>query len=258
MTSFELFQGDCIEQMQNIPDGSVDLVLTDPPYGTTQNKWDSIIPFPLMWEQIWRVTKPNAAVVLFSQTPFDKVLGASCIEYLRYEWIWDKKAPTGFLNATKAPLKKHENILVFYKKPPTYNPQMLTVDPVTGRTFKSYTTTNGSLSDNYGSRQAATTTNTGTRYPHTILSYDRDKPQVHPTQKPVDLLSFLIESYTNPGDVVLDFTMGSGSCGVACKTTDRNFIGIELDPEIFIIASDRIREEQEKNDCKTELPLIYA
>lgn len=258
MSTFELFQGDCIEQMKNIPDSSIDLVLTDPPYGTTQNKWDSVIPFPQMWEQIWRVAKPNAAVVLFAQTPFDKVLGASAIEHLRYEWIWDKKAPTGFLNATKAPLKKHENILVFYKNLPTYNPQMLTVDPVTGRMFKSYTTTNSSLSDNYGTYKIATTTNIGTRYPHTILSYSRDTPQVHPTQKPIDLLAFLIETYTNPGGIVLDFTMGSGSTGVACKSTGRNFIGIELDSDIFTIASTRISEEHEKIDNRVELPLIYA
>ena len=236
---FNLMQGDCLERMKEIPDGSVDMVLCDLPYGTTQNKWDSVIPFEPLWAQYWRVLKKNGAVVLTAQTPFDKVLGCSQIERLKYEWVWRKEAGTGFLNAKKAPLKNHENVIVFYRQQPTYNPQMR-------RGFKPYVCKQGSTkSKNYGSQTGAITESDGSRYPLTIIEFPRDKNKVHPTQKPVALMEYLIHTYTNEGETVLDNCMGSGSTGVACVNTNRKFIGIELDQGYFDIAKKRIESANE-------------
>lgn len=223
--------GDCLELMKNIPDQSVDLVLCDLPYGTTQNKWDSVIPFEPLWSEYRRLCR--GAIVLTAQSPFDKVLGASNLEMLRYEWIWRKEAGTGFLNAKKAPLKDHENVLVFYDKPPTYNPQMRSG-------FKPYKCTKGGETSNYNASGIVTTESDGTRYPVTVLEFSRDKNKLHPTQKPVALMEYLIRTYTNEGDVVMDNCMGSGTTGVACMNTGRRFIGIEHDPDYFRIAQDRI------------------
>lgn len=232
----DLRQGDCLEVMKDIPDGSVDMVLADPPYGTTRCKWDSVIPFEPMWEQLKRVTKKNGAIVMTAQAPFDKVLGASNINWLKYEWIWVKESGSGHLNAKKMPLKNHENILVFYKKPPTYNPQMRTG-------FKPYTAQQGKTkSQNYGQQTGAITESDGSRYPITAIKFARDKRKIHPTQKPVALMEYLIKTYTNEGETVLDFTMGSGTTGVAAKNTGRRFIGIELDEDYFEIAKGRINE----------------
>ena len=229
-----LIQGDCLERMKEIPDGSVDMVLTDPPYGTTACKWDSVIPFDPMWEQLKRVTKKNGAIVLFAQTPFDKVLGASNISDLRYEWVWQKEAGSGHLNAKKAPMKNHENVLVFYSSRPTYNPQMR-------MGFKPYTQAQGKTkSQNYGKQTGAITVSNGDRYPLTVIQFARDKGKVHPTQKPVALMEYLIKTYTNEGETVLDFTMGSGTTGVAAKNLGRGFIGIEMNETYFKIAKDRI------------------
>ena len=233
MTS-SLYLGDCLEVMRDIPDGSVDMVLTDPPYGTTQCKWDSVIPFEPMWGEVWRVLKRNGVAVLLAQSPFDKVLGSSSIANLKYEWIWQKEAGTGHLNAKKAPMKDHENILVFYKKLPTYNPQMRVG-------FKPYSQSQGrTKSKNYGKQTGAITVSDGSRYPLSVINFPRDKYKVHPTQKPVSLMEYLIKTYTNEGETVLDFTMGSGTTGVAAKNLNRKFIGIELDPDYFRIAKDRI------------------
>jgi len=235
--NINLMQGDCLEMMKRIPDGSVDMVLTDPPYGTTACKWDSVIPFEPMWEQLKRVTKKNGAVVMFAQTPFDKTLGTSNIADLRYEWVWQKEAGSGHLNAKKAPMKNHENILVFYSSPPTYNPQMRTG-------FKPYVQAQGKTkSQNYGKQTGAITVSDGTRYPLTVIQFARDKGKVHPTQKPVALMEYLIKTYTNEGETVLDFTMGSGTTGVAAKNLGRSFIGIELDENYFNIAKERIDAE---------------
>jgi len=231
-----LMQGDCLELMKTIPDGSVDMVLTDPPYGTTACKWDSVIPFEPMWEQLKRVTKKNGAIVLMAQTPFDKALGASNLSDLKTEWIWQKEMGSGHLNAKRMPLKNHENILVFYRKPPTYNPQMRTG-------FSSYVAKQGKTkSQNYGSQTGAVTISNGERYPLTVLEFKRDKGRVHPTQKPVALMEYLIKTYTTEGETVLDFTMGSGSTGVAAKNLNRKFIGIELDENYYNIAKERIGE----------------
>ena len=241
---YKLYNGDCLVIMdQLIKLGiKVDMILTDPPYGTTRNKWDSIIPLNEMWKMLDRLIKPNGAIVLFAQTPFDKVLGASNLKMLRYEWIWDKKLGTGHLNAKKMPMKQHENILVFYKKLPTYNPQMREGQP--------YHKTPSTTSSNYGKQIAMGGTSDGERYPISILKFSNANRnnRLHPTQKPVDLLEYLIKTYTNEGEVVLDFTMGSGSTGVAAMLTDRRFIGIELDDKYFEIAGNRIKESIDKKE----------
>lgn len=235
----KLLQGDCLELMKGIPDGSVDMVLCDLPYGTARNKWDSMIPIEELWEQYKRIVKTNGAILLFAQTPFDKVLGASNLEMLKYEWVWKKDNGTGFLNAKKMPLKIHENILVFYQDVPVYNPQMRTG-------FKPYVQKSGRGSSNYGSQVSVITENNGERYPIDVLDFKRDKGKLHPTQKPVALLKYLIRTYTNDGETVLDNCMGSGSTGVACVNTGRNFIGIELDAGYFEIAKRRIQDATEK------------
>ena len=227
-----LFHGDCLEIMKDIEDESIDMILCDLPYGTTQNKWDSIIPLDTLWIQYKRIIKPNGAICLFAQCPFDKVLGASNLPMLKYEWIWEKEAGTGFLNAKKMPLKNTENILVFYKKLPIYNPQM--------REGKPYKITQGGDSFNYGGYHRVVTENNGERYPVNLIKFNRDKNTAHPTQKPVALLEYLIKTYTNEGDIVLDNCMGSGSTGVACINTNRRFIGIELDEKYFNVAKERM------------------
>lgn len=227
----KLIHGDCLEAMKTIPDGSIDLILCDLPYGTTRNKWDSVIDLAALWTEYKRVC--CGAIVLTAQTPFDKVLGASNIDMLRYEWIWRKEAGTGFLNAKRAPLKDHENVLVFYGKPPTYNPQMR-------NGFKPYRCKKGGETSNYNPSGIVTTESSGERYPVTVLEFSRDKVKIHPTQKPVALMEYLIRTYTNEGDLILDNCMGSGTTGVACMNTGRRFIGIEKDDVYFEIAKKRI------------------
>lgn len=220
--------------MERIPDKSIDMILCDLPYGTTQNHWDTVIPLEPLWEQYKRVIKDNGCIALFAQTPFDKVLGASNLKMLRYEWIWLKEQGTGHLNAKKMPLKAHENILIFYKKRPIYNPQM--------RRGKPYVCTSGHRSANYGSQKRTTTINEGQRYPIDVLKIERAKTDrgLHPTQKPVTFLEYLIKTYTNEGETVLDNCMGSGSTAVACINTNRNFIGFEISKEYCDIANQRI------------------
>ena len=230
---YKLYHGDCLEIMQEIPDKSIDMILCDLPYGTTKNKWDSVISLDLLWKQYERVIKDNGCIALFAQTPFDKFLGASNLKLLKYEWIWKKDNATGFLNSKKMPLKIHENILIFYKTTPVYNPQMRTG-------FKPYEQKNGKGSSNYGEQVKVVTRSDGDRFPIDILEFKRDKERLHPTQKPVSLLEYLIKTYTNEGELVLDNCMGSGSTGVACANTGRNFIGIELEKSYFDIAQERI------------------
>ena len=226
-------QGDCLEVMRGIEDKSVDMILCDLPYGTTRNKWDSIIPLDALWEQYNRVIKDNGAIVLTAQTPFDKVLGASNLKMLKYEWVWKKTQGTGHLNAKKMPMKNHENILVFYKKLPTYNPQMTPGTP--------YSQKSGKASGNYGAQVRVVTENSGERYPLTVQLFKSDKG-LHPTQKPVALFEYLIRTYTNPGEIVLDNCLGSGTTAVAAINTDRQFIGIEREPDYVEIANNRIAE----------------
>ena len=181
-----------------------------------------------------RIIKDNGAIVLFAQVPFNVVLGYSNLKLLKYEWVWKKDNGTGFLNAKKMPLKIHENIMVFYKKPPTYNPQMRTG-------FKPYTIEQGSHGSNYGKQYGAVSTSNGERFPIDVIKFKRDKEKLHPTQKPVALLEYLIKTYTNDGETILDNCMGVGSTGIACINTNRNFIGYELDEKYFKIAEERIR-----------------
>lgn len=239
---YKLYQGDCLKIMKNIEDKSIDMILCDLPYGTTQNKWDSIIPLDKLWSQYNRIIKDNGAIVLFAQTPFDKVLGVSNLEMLRYEWIWEKTTATGHLNAKKMPMKAHENILVFYKKLPTYNPQK-----TTGHTPVHAYTKYQDDGSNYGKTKIGISGGGSTeRYPRSIQVFKTDKQKcaLHPTQKPVALCEYLIKTYTNEGDLVLDNCMGSGSTGVACMNTNRKFIGIELEKEYFDIAEERINNLQ--------------
>jgi len=232
-----LIQGDCLEIMPRLTPASVDLVLCDLPYGTTQNAWDSVLPLDKLWQQYKRICK--GAIVLTAQTPFDKALGMSAIDILKYEWIWQKDAGTGFLNAKKMPLKDHENILVYYRTPPVYNPQMRLG-------FKPYKQKQGHVGTNYGKvKPENVSESNGERYPLSTLYFQRDKDKLHPTQKPVALMEYLIKTYTNPGDTVLDNCMGSGTTGVACVNTGRKFIGIELDTGYFRIAVERIERARE-------------
>jgi DNA modification methylase len=225
----QLINGDCLEEMKKIPDGSVDAVFTDPPYGTTACKWDTIIPFEPMWEQLKRVTKKNGAIVLFGSQPFSSALVMSNVKMFKYEWVWEKTKPTGFLNAKKQPLRETENISVFYSQQCLYSPQGVT------ETKKMVSRTNRG---NYG-ECSKTTLQTQTNYPRNILRF-QTIDGLHPTQKPVALMEYLIKTYTNEGEMVLDFTMGSGTTGVACRNLNRNFIGIELDVDYFNIAKERI------------------
>lgn len=243
----ELLNGDCLEVMKSIPDKSVDMVLCDLPYGTTACKWDNVIPFEPMWEQYDRITKKNAAILLFSAQPFTTDLICSNRKNFRYEIIWQKTQASGFLNANKMPLRAHENILVFYKNLPTYNPIKTSVNRKDiGRAKK----TNLLRSQQYGIEMMHTIwVETGLRYPTDVIKFSNWNGSLfgknfshvkHPTAKPVDLLEYLIKSYSNPGDTILDNCMGSGSTGVACVNTNRDFIGIELDDNYFSIAKDRI------------------
>ena len=237
-----LLNGDCLELLKTIPDGSVDMVLADLPYGTTACKWDSVIPFEPLWSQLKRTTKANAAIVLTASQPFTAALGASQLGMLQYSWAWDKGHATGHLNAKKRPMKRIEDILVFYRKQPTYNPQ--------GLVYKPKAMTN-SDSDCRRSKSNPTSTVSGglnkeytqvyENYPRNLISFRSENGnKLHPTMKPVALLEYLIRTYTNEGDTVLDPTMGSGSTGVACKNLGRKFIGIEKDEKYFEIAKQRI------------------
>lgn len=233
----KLINGETLTEMSKLPDQSIDMILADLPYGTTKNKWDSIIPLDKLWEQYNRIIKDNGAILLFGQQPFTSILVSSNLRMYKYDWTWVKEAGTGFLNAKKMPLKDSETISVFYKKLPTYNPQMRTG-------FKPYVAKQGSnKSKNYGEQSGAVTISNGERYPLTTIHFKRDKDKLHPTQKPVDLLEYLIKTYTNVGEVVLDNTMGSGSTGVACVNTNRDFIGIELDENYFNIAKVRVEKK---------------
>ncbi|MCW8966850.1 MAG: site-specific DNA-methyltransferase [Candidatus Pacearchaeota archaeon] len=241
MNNPTLIHGDCLEKLYWVIDGSVDLVLTDPPYGTTACKWDTVIPFEPMWSEIWRVLKPNGACALFGSEPFSSHLRMSQIKYFKYDWIWDKVNKfSGHLNAKKQPLRITEVITIFYRKQCAYNPIMVPGKPYT-------TISSGAKTKNYGKQiDKVKTINTGLYYPKNLLAIPGDERvsvgRIHPTQKPVALLEYIIKTYTLEGETVLDFTMGSGSTGVACVNTGRKFIGIEEDDKYFEIAKQRIDE----------------
>lgn len=231
--------GDCLELMKELPDKSIDMILCDLPYGTTQCKWDNIIPFDQLWQQYNRIIKDNGAVVLFATEPFGSLLRLSNIKNYKYDWIWDKVKGTGFLNAKKQPMRNHELICVFYKKQCLYNPQKTTGHKLkkTFRSKKLQTDVYGQLTKDY--RYSSTE-----RYPRSIQVFktDTQNSSLHPTQKPVALLEYLIKTYTNEGELVLDNCMGSGSTCVAAINTGRHYIGYELERKYFEIAEERIKE----------------
>jgi len=238
----DLRLGDCLEIMESIKNESIDAVITDPPYGTTACKWDSVIDFNLMWEQLNRIIKPNGAIVLFGAEPFSSALRMSNINNYKYDWIWEKDRPSGHLNSKKQPLRNVENISVFYKKQCTYNP-IMTIGKKSnsiGKAINEVTCKNNNLYGNFKrvNREGKE------KYPRQILKYNRPHPPIHPTQKPVALMEYLIKTYTNEKETVLDFTMGSGTTGVAAKNLNRKFIGIEQDHKYFDIATERINKEE--------------
>ena len=233
----ELIKGDCLEVMKDIPDKSIDMILCDLPYGTTACKWDSVIPFEPLWEQYNRIIKDNGAIVLFGSEPFSSALRMSNIKKYKYDLKWQKDQGSDFMLAKKKPLKDYEDIMVFYKKQPTYNPQMR-------EGFKKWTKkdTGNNIIGHLGKQEKSQIKQSigDKRYPISILKFNRIRNGLHPTQKPVELLEWLIKTYTNEGETVLDNCMGSGSTGVACLNTNRKFIGIEKDDKYFDIAYNRI------------------
>ena len=237
----ELFNEDCLEGMKRIPNGSIDMILCDLPYGTTACKWDSVIPFEPLWKQYERVIKDNGAIVLTASQPFTTVLSHSNIKIFRYELIWQKNNFTGFLNAGRMPLKAHENILIFYKKLPTYNPQKYEVSEKFIDKRKTINNTPYKESV-FHEKKRLRKADDGLRNPTSILQFESETKTIHNTQKPVALMEYLVRTYTNEGETVLDNCMGSGTTGVACKNLNRNFIGIEKDEKYFLIAKNRIHE----------------
>ena len=248
-----LYKGDCLEVIPLI-EKKVDLVLTDPPYGTTTCSWDSIIPLEPMWGQLKRIVKPSGAIVMTASQPFTSILGVSNLKMLKYSWVWEKGRPTNFPNAKRMPLKGFEDVLVFYSKQPTYNAQgLVRVDKVVKNTGTK--TRKGSLKEN-GDRTSVHNDLTKsesykqefTNYPRGIIKFAQDSNALHPTQKPVELMEYLIKTYTNIGDTVLDFTIGSGTTAVAAINTGRKFIGIEMNEEYCEIAKQRIIEAEKKQE----------
>lgn len=241
-----LMSGDCLEEMKKIPSGSVDMVLTDPPYGTTRNKWDSVIPLDLMWIELNRVINTNGAIVMTASQPFTTTLIASNINKFKYCWYWQKNRATGVLNAKKQPLRNVEDICVFNVK--EYKPQDLIECNVLSRNSKNdYSNYGGGTNKTYIQRY--------TNYPKQLLKFDSVQRTIHPTQKPVALMEYLIKTYTSEGETVLDFTAGSFTTGVACVNLNRKFIGIELDKDYFDMGVNRIKERIKCLDLKIELEI---
>lgn len=239
MTDFNLYLGDCLDQMSNVQDKSIDLVLTDLPYGTTQNGWDSVISMDSLWEHYTRVLKPRGVVVLNCQGSFTAKVILSQEKLFKYKITWVKSKPTNFLNAKKQPLRKHEDICVFYGKQPNYNPQMGPGAAYDKGVRKDQQT------GSYGEFSPVRVKSDGGRYPTDVVYFktaEAEGPVLHPTQKPLALLRYLIRTYSMPGDTILDNAMGSGSTGVASLLEDRHFVGIESDPTYFNIAERRISE----------------
>ena len=235
----KVYFGDCLDVMHIIPNKSVDMIFADLPYGSTHCKWDSPIDLTKLWEHYERIIKDNGAILLFAQTPFDKVLGCSNLKLLRYEWIWEKTQATGHLNAKKMPMRAHENILVFYKKLPTYNPIKTTGHK--RKVSKASHKVNCVKTTNYG-EHGLTSYDSTDRYPVSILNFKTDKQKIalHPTQKPVALCEYLIKTYTNENEIVLDNTCGSGTTLLAAKNLNRKYIGIELSEEYCEITKKRL------------------
>ena len=232
-----LFEGDCLEYMKEIPDGSVDMILCDLPYGMTQNKWDSYIPLDKLWEQYNRIIKTNGAIVLTSNGVFTAKLILSQPNIYKYKWVWEKSKPTNFLNAKKQPLRKHEDVCVFYKKQPVYHPQMTKGEPYDKGKRKNQ------QCGNYGDFESVHVASDGERYPTDIIyvkTAESEGPVLHPTQKPIELGRYMVRTYTNPGDIVLDNTFGSGCFLVAALMEGRNFIGIEKNEDVALFKREEI------------------
>ena len=250
-SKIDLHHGDCLEVMPTLEDGSVDMVLADPPYGTTACKWDSVIPLEPMWENLKRLAKKNAAIVMTASQPFTPKLIASNMKMFKYCWVWEKDKGTCFMNAPYQPMKCHEDIVVFSQLASTYSSRgSMNYFPqkTQGKPYKAQRKKSGSyvFHTKPESKGHVPTDNKGERYPRSVLRFNPDRG-LHPTQKPVALMEYLIKTYTNEGDTVLDFTMGSGTTGVACKNLGRNFIGIEKDAEYYEIAKKRIDDAERKD-----------
>ncbi len=238
MSEYTLHHGDCLDILPTLEPQSVDAVICDPPYGTTACKWDSVIPFEPMWAGIRRVLKPRGACVLFGSQPFTSALVMSNVEMFKYTWVWEKDTPTGHLDANRRPMKAHEDLVVFASGNVTFNPQKWRGRPNHGRTAA-----DGAFTNIYsGAYKTTAPDQSGMKYPRSVIKFPKYAPceVLHPTQKPIALLEYLVKTYTNEGDVVLDFAMGSGTTGAACGNLDRRFIGIEKDAGYFAIASERI------------------
>ncbi len=258
----ELIQGDCLIEMQNIPNKSIDLILTDPPYGTTQCSWDSVISFEPMWERLNKLIKPNGAIVLFGSEPFSSHLRLSNIKNYKYDWIWEKSNPANIGLASRMPLKYHEIISVFYEIQPMYNKQMIERDELGKKRLKNKNNPirfrgsdiqkKSNIKKNYDINKY----DENFKNPSSIIKIKVERGKKHPTQKPVKLMEYLIKTYTNEKEIVLDFTMGSGTTGVACKQLNRDFIGIELDPDYFKIAEKRIKKAVRQDELFTEKELF--
>lgn len=238
-----LLKGNCLDKLEELIRNKVkvDAVICDPPYGTTKNKWDSVIDLGALWDKIKKIRKDNSPIVIFGAEPFSSYLRISNIKEYKYDWVWEKNRPSGFLNAKKQPLRNVEFIHVFYKKQAKYNPIMTEGKP-NNSIGKAVYDDKCKNNNNYGDFKRVYK-KTSEKYPRQILRYDRPHPPIHPTQKPVELMEYLVKTYTDKGDIVLDFTMGSGTTGVACKNTGRKFIGIELDEKYFNVAKKRIEGE---------------
>ena len=239
-----IIKGDCLEVMKDIPDGSIDMVLCDLPYGTTNCKWDSILPLDKLWEHYNRVTKKNGAIVLTAAQPFTSVLISSNLKNFKYTWVWEKSKATGYLNAKRMPMRAHEDVCVFYRKPPLYNPQMWQSTPYNkGKAHRP--------TDVYGSQVATLVKNdTGLRYPRSVQYFKTAESEGkvhHPTQKPLALFEYLMKTYTNEGDVVLDNCLGAGTTAIAAIRNNRKYIGIELDEKYYNISCERVKEALEKS-----------
>ena len=235
--NFKIINGDCLVEMKKISDKSIDMILCDLPYGMTQNSWDSVIPFDKLWGEYNRIIKDNGAIVLFGSQPFTTLMISSNLKMFRYCLVWEKNKFSDFLNSKRKPMKTNEDIAIFYKKQPTYNPQYWYSTPYARWNTQSAV----DKQSNYGShKENYVESSDGKRLPTTVLKFNRVERPIHPTQKPTDLLEWLIKTYTNENDIVLDNCMGVGSTGIACKNIDRKFIGIELEDKYYEIAKNSI------------------
>lgn len=244
----QVHQGDCLEVMKLIPDGSADMILCDLPYAETDNGWDELIPFERMWAEYWRILKPSGAIVLTADGKFGVKLAASQLKHFRYRWVWDKVRGSNFQNARRQPMKSVEDVLVFYRKQPTYNPQFWYGKPYTRKARPRARKIEGINGGSVSEMGAATVSEDGRRYPLSILSFPRDGQRIHPTQKPVALFEYLIKTYTNPGETVLDNCLGSGTTAIAAINTGRNWIGIEREPKYVEISQKRINDHLARLD----------